>query len=105
VADYDAYLIRDFVSGKKTRRGKPLQSAEAPEPKTVVAIPPSRARCFFRARDERELREHLGRLRRRGLLRTSKGRGLRQRIRTDAGLEDWYVVEAPWPEAVPRFRP
>jgi hypothetical protein len=101
---YDAYVIHNFRPGKKTRLGQPLAEDELAEARTVVAVPRSRALCFFRARNERELLEHLRGIRRRGLLLTSKGRGLRHRVRTDGGLEDWYVVEAPYPESVPRCR-
>jgi hypothetical protein len=104
VTAYDAYVIHDFVTGKRIRRGEPLPPGDAPRPRTVVAVPPSCARRFFRARDDRELHKHLRLLRERGVLLTSRGRGLRQRVRTTAGRECWYVVEAPYAEAVPRIR-
>lgn len=103
---YDAYVIEDFVPGKKTRGGQPLPPGEMARARTVVAVPPSRARRFFRARSDAELRAHLRRLRDEGRLLTSKGKGLRQRVRVGDGAtrEAWYVVEAPYPEAVPRIR-
>ena len=102
---YDAYVIPDFRPGKQLSR---RPGFEPEPPRTVVAIPPSRARRFFRARSDAELRAHLRRLRDEGKLLTSNGRGLRHNMRFEGRdgptREPWYVVEAPNAEAVPRVR-
>jgi hypothetical protein len=99
-------VIRDWQSGRKTRRGQPLPPGQMPPMEEVVVVESHEALDVFGCRDRAELTRFLRGLRAEGTLVVTEKHRLTSVVRKtgDRGFYRAYVTRGNPPRMRPRRR-